>query len=404
MASRRLIWRRARMLFMWFSAPKRIYLDYASATPVLPEAQKEVQRASQLFGNPGAIHADGVTADTALETARDRIALELACKSREVIFTSGGTEGNNIAILGFARKMILRGDDLSTTHWLVSAIEHPSVLECFMEIERLGGKVTHIDPDKRGVITVEAVLSALKKNTVFVSIGWANHEIGVVQSIRDIARAVRAENETIIFHTDAGQAPLYLASHVHTLGVDLMTLDSGKLYGPRGVGALYLSNRVELASVFMGGSQERGLRPGTENVALAAGFATAFALIARMRKDEVLRIEKLRDHLAREIEKSIPGAVINGDLRRTLPHMLNISIPKIQSEYVTLSLDAVGISVSTKSACKEGEVRKSHVVDALGGDSWRAENTLRFSLGRETRERDIQRTVESFTSILKSIK
>ncbi|MEK7509271.1 MAG: cysteine desulfurase family protein [Patescibacteria group bacterium] len=396
----------------------RVYLDYASATPVLPEAQKAVTEAWAKFGNPGAIHADGVEAEKLLARARERIARELACKPREIIFTSGGTEGNNLAILGVARNLARRrlakqGDALLDTHWIVSSIEHPSVLECFSEIERLGGKVSHVDPDERGVIKPEAVVRALKPQTKLISIGWANHEIGVVQPIRDIARAIHSHDGdtiSIIFHSDAGQAPLYLSPQVHTLGVDLMTLDSGKLYGSRGVGALYISNRVELAPIILGGGQERGLRAGTENVALAAGFAEAFGVVARGRQDEARRLKKLRDDFARDIVARIPQAVINGDLKRSLPHMLNISIPEIQSEYVTLALDAKGISISTKSACREGESRRSHVVAALiphfskkvGDGGWRAENTLRFSFGRYTSEHDLGYALAALQKVIKS--
>jgi len=393
---------------MWFSRPKRIYLDHASATPMLPQAQKVVEAAWQIFGNPGAIHVDGVKAGHILDDARERIAHELACKPREIIFTSGGTEGNNIAILGLARKLILKGDEISKTHWVVGSIEHPSVLECFMEIERLGGKVTHIDPDEKGVIRAETVIDAIKPHTKLVSIAWANHEIGVVQPIRDIARTMHEKNENVLLHVDAGQAPLYLSPQVHTLGVDMLTLDSGKLYGPRGIGALYLSNRVELAPIMLGGGQERGLRAGTENVALAAGFASAFGIISRERGDESRRLEKMRDAFAKEIESRIPQAIVNGDIRRVLPHMLNISIPDIQSEYVTLSLDKEGISISTKSACREGEERRSHVVEMLGENppagGWRAANTLRFSFGRETSERDIMKTIECLSKIIADTK
>lgn len=379
---------------MWFSRPKRIYLDYASATPVRAEARKAVEKLWDTFGNPGSIHADGVAADKVLEAAREKVALELACKAREVIFTSGGTEGNNIAILGVARNLLKRQDDFSKTHWVVSSIEHPSVLECFGEIERLGGQVTHVDPDERGTITADAVLAAVKKNTVLVSIGWANSEIGTVQQIREIARALVEKHPETLMHTDAGQAPLYLAPHVHTLGVDLMTLDSGKVYGPRGVGALYISNRVDASSVYLGGGQERGLRPGTENVGLIAGFAEAFALAGIERKAEAQRLQILRDTFVKKLVARIPDVVVNGDIKRALPNMLNISLPDIQSEYMTLQLDAKGISISTKSACREGENRRSHVVEALGGPSWRAENTLRFSLGNATSTKELERVLD----------
>jgi cysteine desulfurase len=385
---------------MWFSRPKRIYLDYASATPVRSEARKAVEKLWDTFGNPGGIHADAVAAEKVLEAAREKIALELACKAREVIFTSGGTEGNNIAILGVARKILKRQDDFAGTHWVVSSIEHPSVLECFGEIERLGGSVTHVDPDERGTITKDAVVAIVKKNTVLVSIGWANSETGTVQPIREIALALKEMHPDILLHTDAGAAPLYLAPHVHTLDVDLMTLDSGKMYGPRGVGALYLSNRVDASSVTLGGGQERGLRPGTENVALAAGFAEAFMCAGTERKAESLRLQILRDTFLKKLIMRIPEIVVNGDIKRALPHMLNVSLPNIQSEYVTLQLDAKGISISTKSACREGENRRSHVVEALGGPEWRAENTLRFSLGRTTTAKELDTAIDELAACI----
>lgn len=389
---------------MFEFSKKRIYLDYASATPVLSQAMKAVAEAAKVFGNPGAIHAEGVAAAASLKQSRGIIALELAVKSREVIFTSGGTESNNLAILGFARALSRQGLALAATHWVVSAIEHPSVLECFAEVERLGGEVTFVDPDKRGIIMPETVERALRLNTVFVSIQRANHEIGTMQPIRVISRKIRdyeKEHFTqILFHCDLGQAPLFLSPQVHTLGVDIAALDSGKLYGPRGIGAVYLHNRVQLSPVIVGGGQERGLRAGTENVALAAGFAVALKEIGAEREKEVGRIAKLREKLAREFLARIPNTVINGDLTHSLPHILNISIPDISSEYITLALDRRGIAISTKSACREGEESRSHVVEALGGESWRASNTLRFSLGRDTTGRDIEKTAQALTEVL----
>ena len=183
--------------------------------------------------------------------------------------------------------------------------------------------------------------------------------------------------------------------------MDLLALGSNKLYGPHGIGALYLSNRVNAANILYGGTQERGLRPGTENVALAAGFATALVAIGKLRGSEKKRVAELRDELARGITKSFSGVVINGDTDRALPHMLNISLPNIQSEYVTLALDKRGVSLSTKSACREGEESRSHVIASMSVENWRAENTLRFSLGRETTSRDISRVLEVLREVLK---
>jgi cysteine desulfurase len=389
----------------------RIYLDYAAATPVAPEALEAMLAAQGLRGNPGSIHAEGVAAARSLQDSRERIARELGCKARELIFTSGGTEANNLAILGFAKSLernSLRPDlkgsqgttlgisQLHKTHWIVSSIEHPSVLEAFGEVERLGASVSFVDPDEKGIIRPDAVARLLRPETVFVSVGWANGEIGTVQSLSKIARVLREHEEkhstAVVLHTDAGQAPLYIGAHVHSLGVDLLTLDSGKLYGPRGVGALYLSDRAHLAPILLGGKQERGLRAGTENVVLAAGFARAYEIVSAERSEESRRLSELQGYFTAEIAKRLPQTVINGT--DPLPNIINISIPGINSEYLVLALDHAGIALSTKSACREGEEQRSHVVEALGGDEWRPKNTLRFSFGRDTTKEDLETVLE----------
>ena len=403
----------------------RVYLDYASATPISAGALRVMRKAEKLAGNPSSIHKEGVEAKRMLEMSRAQIAAELGCKAREIVFTSGITESNNLAILGFARGREISGKPIAGTHWIVSSIEHSSVLECFAEIERLGGIVSHVDPDARGIITPQSVARLLRKDTIFVSIGWANNEIGVIQPLSQIAQALREheqkEESKIIFHTDIGQGILYRALQVHTLGVDMLVLGSVKIYGPHGIGALYAGNRLfsqagaALAPVILGGGQERGLRSGTENPALAAGFAEALKESAHNRGKEAKRILKLRDELARSLATGIRGAIINGDLKRALPHMLNISIPGIKSEYLMLALDNAGIAVSTKSACGEAGDRSSHVVarlrdaqaregkgDATPGTAWRAENTLRFSLGRGTTAADIRKAARNLLDIIQN--
>jgi cysteine desulfurase len=419
------MWFSKRPYFTKASQGRRIYFDYASATPLLPEAADAMRQAEMLVGNPGAIHAEAVQAKRALQDARERIAKILGCKARELVFTSGLTEANNLAIVGFARRILVNGftrsvsgargalapreqglpllSSLEGTHWIVSAIEHASVLECFSEVERLGGEVAHVLPNEKGIVTPESVAALLKPETVFVSVGWANNEIGVIQPLGKIAECIRAHEKvngsTVIFHADAGQAPLYEPTVLHSLGVDLLSLSASKLYGPHGVGALYLSNRTALAPTILGGDQETGLRAGTENVALAAGFATAFEIVAAERYAESKRLQNSRDELARQLIAHSSGVVINGDLKHSLPHMLNISIPDIDSEYLALSLDHEGFGVSTKSACDEGE-KASHVVEALGGEPWRAENTLRISLGRGTRKSDIAKLAEALSRLV----
>jgi cysteine desulfurase len=393
---------------MWFSAKKRIYMDYASAPPVSKAALSAMKQAEQYVGNPGAIHAEGAAALAALENARGRIAAQLSVKPREIIFTSGLTESNNVAIVGHARALERVRRSLEGTHWLVSALEHASVLDCFGEVERLGGEVEHIAPDAKGRIMPEAVKAKLRKETVFVSVGWGNNEIGTVQQLGKIQNVIEAHEKThgatVLLHSDAGQAPLYLPSTAHSIGVDLMSLGGNKLYGPHGVGALYIGKRAGVARTLQGGPQERKLRPGTESVALALGFAAAYEEAAALRDAESKRLREIRDAMASEIEKKIPGVVINGDLAHALPHMLNISIPHIQSEYLTLQLDRAGFAVSTKSACREGEEQESHVVAALGGgpsaDGWRAKNTIRISLGRDTSAQDAKKAAETMARLV----
>jgi len=386
------------------SRGKRVYLDYASATPVVPEALRAFDRASRLYANPGGIHTDAVAAKKLLQNARERIAAHLACKPREIIFTSGLTEGNALAILGAARAMERVRRTLQNTHWIVSSIEHSSVLECFSEIERIGATVSHIEPDMNGIIGADKIAEALRPETVFVSVGWTNNEIGSVQPLAAISRVIREHEKTrhtnILLHSDAGQGPLYLSAQVHTLGVDLFALGSGKLYGPRGAGCLYAGNKAQLFPLYGGGGQERGLRSGTEDVALACAFAEALDVIAAERHSESRRLENLRDKLAHGLAVQIPGLLLNGAAKTALPHMLNVSVPgEKNGEYLALQLDRAGVSLSTKSACREGE-SDSHVVTALGGPGWRAKNTLRFSLGRGTTEGDVVRALNALTVLL----
>src|SRR3989344_5556229 len=386
-----------------FRFKKRIYLDYASATPVHPKAERAFSDASQIYANPGAIHSEGVTAKRVLTEARESLARHLGCKARELIFTSGLTEANNIALIGLARGIELRKRSLTDTHWIVSSIEHSSVLEGFAEIERMGGTVSHVEPDAEGIVRAESVLALLRPATVLVSVGWGNNEIGTVQPLASIGRVLRAyqreQKTNIIFHSDAGQAPLYRSPQVHSLGVDMLALGSGKLYGPRGIGCLYLGNRASLSPTVFGGGQERGLRSGTEDVALVTGFAAAFDEISSERDAETKRLRLLRDNFVREIITRISGIVVNGDLKHTLPHMLNISVPGERTgEYLVLALDHAGLSLSTKTPCREGEAN-SHVVAALGGEPWRATNTLRFSLGRGTTERELKHALSVIEKI-----
>jgi cysteine desulfurase len=383
------------MFNIFGGAKKRIYMDYAAATPVVEEARRAMDAAGALFANPGALHKEGVAAAGSLRDSRTKIASILGCRAHELIFTSGATEANNLAILGYFKHAVLAGARPAETHWVTSAIEHPSVLACFEHIEAMGGRVSYVGSDGDGRVSAERVYEALTPETRMVSVGWANSEIGVIQPLARIARTLREHkgSHKIVFHSDAGQAPLYLGTLITGLGVDLLSLDSGKIYGPRGIGALYRADDVPLQPVILGGLQERGLRAGSGPTALAAGFAAAFEIVARERFAESVRLRKLRDQFMELLSKA-PGAVLNGSSRQRLPHILNVSFPDMDSEYLMLALDHAGVACSTKSACREGEEMHSHVVEALAAnvpsDAWRARHTIRFSLGRSTTLVDVE--------------
>ena len=381
-------------------------MDYAAATPVSKRTSDAQLQAMRVFANPGAIHRDATEASRLLEYARKKIALFLGCKSQEIIFTSGGTESNNLSILGAVRAIENEGGNLEDFHYITTRIEHPSVLECFKEIERRGGAVTYLEPNTQGVITPDILHDAVTDKTALVSIGGANGEIGVVQPLHALSKVIKEKNQNSIFHTDAGQAPLYFPSIVHGLGVDVMTLDSGKLYGPRGVGAVYKKTSVKMSPTLHGGAQESGLRPGSENVALAAGFAEAVVEVGEKREKESKRIEQLRNFFIEELQSEMRGVQINGSGKSMLPNVVNVSIPEIDNEYITLALDNAGISLSTKSSCLEGEEDISRVVEALGGEGWRAKNALRFSFGSTTTKKEVayavketKRVVEEFRNL-----
>lgn len=381
--------------------PERRYLDFAAATPVSTQARAAMERI-ELIANPEGIHTDALRAKEMLERARADVARICAVPASTIHFTSGATEGNNIALQGCFRAW-RNQHPRDGAHVVVSAIEHASVLEPIRLLEReYGVRVTYVKPTAEGRLRAEDVCAALTPGTMLVSVGWANGETGVVQPLSTIAQGIRAHEKAhetrILFHSDAGQAPLYLATTILSLGVDVLTLDSGKLYGPRGIGALYVKDSSILAPITFGGGQEAGLRPGTVPLTLAVGFAAALTESAAKRKEESARLSQVRATFMRLLKSGL-GAheqlVVNSPESHTLPHIVNFSLKDIDAEYVALMLDGRGLSISTKSSCEEGE-RESHVVRAMvdGADAWRAQTTLRFSFGVATRDVDAQHAAE----------
>lgn len=404
-------------------ARKRIYLDYASTTPLDSRVQKVMGAYfSKTFGNPSSIHAEGVEAKKALDGARISVARSLEARSQEVVFTGGGTEANNLALLGSLCGGLTSTEEVrppQKPHVVTTNIEHASVLEPLRELERAGkAEVTYVPVESSGIVRPEKIIAAIRPNTALISVMYANNEIGTIQPIRKIGQMLQSfrstkrsakrstlnimKNRIPIFHTDACQAPLYLRCLVNALGVDLMTLDGHKMYGPKGIGALYVRRGTPLTPILLGGGQERGMRSTTENIPAVVGFAEALRMATSEREKESIRITKLRNHLYSRMFKDMKiDFLVNGSLKEgeRLPNNLNVSFPGIDTEFLTLQLDASGVAVSTKSSCLAGE-KESYVVKALGGGTRGAGATLRFTLGRHTTKKEIEYTESILLKLL----
>lgn len=386
---------------------KRIYMDYASTTPIDIEVLKTMTLYfTNNFGNASSIHKEGIRAKEALDNARKNIANILNAKAEEIIFTSGGTESNNLAIFGVLNIFLNQGIGMKDLHMITSVIEHPSVLEVFREIEKLGVSITYINTDKKGIVNTKDIKDAIRENTILVSIMYINNEIGTIQPIDEIAKIIkrkRKEREkslttnfkSLYFHTDASQAPLYFSLNIAKLGVDMMTLCGQKIYGPKGIGCLYKNKDIKLSSIIKGGTQENGLRAGTENIPLIVGFSKALEIANRDREKESERVTKLRDYFIDKLNKEILQIELNGSKEQRSPNNVNIYIPNIDGEFFTIILDNKGISCATRSACKESdELQGSYVIDALGYESSRSRSSLRFTLGKTTTKKDIDYIVK----------
>ncbi len=394
---------------------KKIYLDNAATTPVerkVISSMKKYWKGD--FANPSSIHSMGVQAKIALQKSRDIVAKFLHAHDREVIFTSGGTEANNLAIFGTAEASKKKG------HFITTEIEHSSILECFKKLEKYGNEVSYLKVDEQGLINPKDLREMIRENTLLVSIGYANGEIGVVQPIKEIAKEIRHARKSAFvntlrrdkvisypyFHIDASQAVQYLNMNVEELGIDIATLDAQKIYGPKGIGALYVRDGIEIESMILGGGQEKGLRSGTENIPLIVGMAMALEITEKVREKENGRLEKMRNDFFSEIKKIIPEAIINGDLISRLPNNMNISILKssgnlgeIDGEQIVLRLDESGIICSSASACASGS-GESEVVLRMTKDTMRAKNTLRFTLGRKTKKSDLKKLLKILKAIV----
>jgi cysteine desulfurase len=359
--------------------------------------------ASSVSPNPSSIHALGVATKAELENARSKVAGILHTRTNEIIFTSGGTEGNNLAILG-----IVSG--LKSPHIVTTNIEHPSVLDTFLSLkEKKLAEVTIVPVETSGLIDPKKIKKAIKKNTALVSVMYANNEIGTIQNIREIAKEIRhynkQNNTKVFFHTDAVQAGNYLDLNVNYLGVDLMTLSGSKIVGAGRVGVLYKKIGVPLLPIFSGGGQEGGLRAGTENVPEILKFANAFLSAQKIKDKESLRLAKLQNYFLKELSKKLGNNfIVNGSLGDRLPNNINITVPNIPSDLLVIELSARGVMASSKSACKAGDGKVSHVIKAINKNIKDTDGSLRFSMGHDTKKEDIDATVSALVEILKKLK
>jgi len=385
---------------------REVYLDHAATTPLHP-AVREVMLPylGEKFGNPSSFHSIGKIVKDDVDTARARIAEILHARPDEILFTSGGTESDNLAILGYARKNQQEGKHLITT-----TIEHHAVLEAMIHLEKKEGfEVTYLEPDREGLISVDQVEKVLREDTILVSIMYANNEIGTIMPIADMGNMIqkwRDEHKRpfLKFHTDACQTPEYLDLDVEKLHVDMLTLNGSKMYGPKGMGLLYLKRGIKLQPLQFGGSQERALRPGTEHVAGIMGMAKSLELAQANREEESVRLAKLRDAFIEGIQSRISKTRLNGHPTKRLPNNVNISIMDIEGEAMILYLDAEGVYASTGSACTSASLDPSHVILALGLPYEVAHGSIRFSLGASTTEEDLAYVLEVLPPLVEKLR
>lgn len=368
-----------------------IYLDYAATTPLdlrVEDAMRPYARG--VFGNPSSLHTAGRQARAAVDDARETVAACLGARPAEILFTSGGTEANNLALFGVARALRARG-----THIITTAIEHHALLAPCHALEREGFRVTYLAPDHDGVIAPERVADAITPETSLVSVMYANNETGVIQPVAEIARHCRAQG--VLCHTDAVQAAGALPLRVEDLPVDLLSLSAHKLYGPKGVGALYVRAGTRLQPLLYGGGQEYERRAGTENVAGVVGFATALALAGE--EETIPRLRHLRDRLEAAV-LTLPGSRRHGACDRRLATHLNVGFTGIPAEMLVMALDLEGIAISAGAACSAGAAEPSHVIRALGYDRIAAQEAVRFSLGRFTTDEEIEQVIAVMARVI----
>jgi cysteine desulfurase len=377
---------------------KRVYLDYAATTPVDPRVLRAMSPYfSEKFGNTMSLHSFGQEAKMALEESREKVADLMGAKPNEIIFTGSATESNNLALKGIAFVNKKRGNHIITTQ-----IEHPCIVESAKWLEGQGFEITRLKVDKYGLVSLEEIKSAIKKETILVSVIHASNEIGTIQPIAKIGEICREKG--VCFHTDAAQSFGKMPIDVNKMNIDLVTASSHKMYGPKGAGCLFVRRGVKIEPVLHGGGQESGLRSSTINVPAIVGFAEACRIAQKEMGIEGKRQIKLRDKLIKAVLKNIPGSHLNGHPLKRLPNNANFWFEFIEGESIIIQLDLLGIAASTGSACSSAKLEPSHVLLAIGLKHEQAHGSLRLSLGRWTKESDINFVLKVLPGIIKNLR
>lgn len=377
---------------------KVVYLDHAATTPMSNEVYRDmIEACGNIYGNNSSLYSVGRQADQALEVAREKIAKAIGAEPSEIYFTSGGTEADNWAIKGIAKANKMKGN-----HIITSAIEHPAILESCKALEKEGFRVSYIPVDEKGVVKYAELIKAISPDTVLISIMSANNEVGTIQPIRAIAELAKANN--IVFHTDAVQAVGAIEFNVKEMNIDAMSISAHKLYGPKGIGALYVRKGVRIEKFMNGGEQEKNKRAGTVNVPAAVGFGKAIEIAVSEIEENNRYLRSIRRYFLKKISEAIHNISLNGHPTQRLANNASISFEGVEGESVLMMLDREGIYVSTGSACASGSLAPSHVLMAMGLDAEVAHSTIRFTFGKSTTKEDIDYVVEKVRKTVKKLR
>ena len=380
------------------------YFDHAGTTPTASNVvEAMLPYFSRLYGNPSSVHTVGQEARHALDNARESVSSVLNCRTREIVFTSGGTESDNAAIHGAATALRETG-----THVVTSSVEHHAVLHACQFLENIGFDVTYLPVDGDGVVSAESVYNSINEDTTLVTLMYANNEIGAINPISEIAKAVKLKSQelhrTIVMHTDAVQAAGFLSLDVRELGVDMLTLSGHKFYGPKGSGVLFLKRGTPFLPLIVGGGQERERRSGTENIAAIVGLATALKSADESRYLNSEHCMNLRDEIIRRVIEDIPAVRLNGGRNNRLPNNINFAFEGVEGESILLGLDLAGIAASSGSACSSGSLEPSHVLLALGQTAELARSSLRITLGKDNTHEEIDYLISTLTDLVGNLR